>query len=143
MYDTILVPIDGSGPSKAGLREAIRVAKLSRGTIRVVHVVNEIQAVVAGYYSGDLRDSLLAQANNLVSDAKAEVTRQGVPAEAMVIDALGGPTGELLVEHANAWPAQLIVLGTHGRRGLARAVLGSDAEQVVRAASVPVLLVRG
>ena len=143
MYDKILVPVDGSGPSAAGLREAIQIAKLSKGTIRLVHVVNEIQAVVAGYYSGELRDSLLAQANNLVNDAKDDARRQGLTAEAVVIDALGGATGELLVEHANEWGAQLIVLGTHGRRGLARVVLGSDAEHVVRTANVPVVLVRG
>ena len=143
MYDRILVPVDGSGPSSAGVREAINIAQLSKGTIRLVHVVNEIQAIQGGYYSAELRDSLLVQANNLVKDAEAEVASHGLKAEALVIDALGGPTGEIIVDHANSWPAQLIVIGTHGRRGLARLVLGSDAEYVVRTANVPVLLVRG
>lgn len=142
MYDKILVPVDGSGSSSAGVREAINIAKLSRGTIRLVHVVNEIQAVQGGYYSAELRDSLLIQANNLVKDAKAQVESHGLKAEAVVIDALGAPTGESIVGEANAWPAQLIVIGTHGRRGLARLVMGSDAEYVVRTASVPVVLVR-
>lgn len=143
MYDHILVPVDGSGPSSAGVREAINIARLSRGTIRLIHVVNELQAIQGGYYSAELRDSLLVQANNLVTDAQAEVERQGLKAEALVIDALGGPTGEIIVDHANSWPAQLIVIGTHGRRGLARLVMGSDAEYVVRTAKVPVMLVRG
>ena len=47
-----------------------------------------------------------------------------------------------MVEHAQAWGADLIVLGTHGRRGLARVFMGSDAEQIARTAPVPVLLVR-
>ena len=50
---------------------------------------------------------------------------------------------DLVVEQARQWGAELIVLGTHGRRGLGRALLGSDAEQVLRQAPVPVLLVRG
>jgi nucleotide-binding universal stress UspA family protein len=143
VYNHILVPIDGSGPSAAGVREAIKIARLSKGAIRLVHVVNEMQAILGGDYSPDLRDSLLLQAENLVKDVKAEVESQGIKAETLVIDALGGPTGQVIVGHANAWPAQLIVIGTHGRRGLARLVLGSDAEYVVRTASVPVMLVRG
>jgi nucleotide-binding universal stress UspA family protein len=49
---------------------------------------------------------------------------------------------DLIVAQAREWPADLIVMGTHGRRGLLRVALGSDAEQVLRAATVPVLLVR-
>jgi nucleotide-binding universal stress UspA family protein len=142
MYARILVPVDGSGPSTAGLHEAIKVARLSQGTLRLVHVVNELQAVLGGYYSAELRDCLLQQAENLVKDACAVVEAHGLKAETLVIDALGGPIGEVLVNHANAWPADLIVIGTHGRRGLVRLVLGSDAETVVRTARVPVMLVR-
>jgi nucleotide-binding universal stress UspA family protein len=49
----------------------------------------------------------------------------------------------MIVEQAEQWPADLLVMGTHGRRGLRRLALGSDAEMVVRGARVPVLLVRG
>ena len=64
--------------------------------------------------------------------------------QAAAVTAVGAAAGTLIPGRAEAasWPAHLIVLGTHGRRGLRRAVLGSDAEQVVRRSSVPVLLVR-
>jgi len=143
MYERILVPVDGSAPSTAGISEAVKIARLSKGSIRLVHVVNEIQAIQGGCYSAELRDSLFAQAENLVADAKVTVEKQGLNADTAVIDALGGPTGEVIVAYATEWKADLIVIGTHGRRGLARLVLGSDAEYVVRTASIPVVLVHG
>jgi nucleotide-binding universal stress UspA family protein len=54
-----------------------------------------------------------------------------------------GPVGAVIAEYAEMWPADLIVIGTHGRRGIRRLVMGSDAEYVVRTTPVPVLLVRG
>ena len=143
MYERILVPVDGSEPSTAGVDEAVKIAKLSKGSIRLVHVFNEILAIQSGYYSAEVRESLLKQADNLVKEAKTRVEKQGLTADTAVIDALGGATGEIIVACANEWPADVIVIGTHGRRGLARLVLGSDAEYVVRTANVPVVLVRG
>jgi nucleotide-binding universal stress UspA family protein len=60
-----------------------------------------------------------------------------------LLESMGGRAADLIVAQANEWGAELIVMGTHGRRGLARVAMGSDAEEVVRSASVPVLLVRG
>jgi nucleotide-binding universal stress UspA family protein len=60
----------------------------------------------------------------------------------MLLDDLVSRVSEVVVEQAKVWRADLIVLGTHGRRGVGRFLLGSDAEQVARTASVPVLLVR-
>jgi nucleotide-binding universal stress UspA family protein len=55
---------------------------------------------------------------------------------------MGTPAGEVIIKAAKEWPADVIVCGTHGRRGLRRIVMGSDAEHIVRTSSVPVLLVR-
>ena len=60
----------------------------------------------------------------------------------MLLERVGGQAAVLVIEQALEWPAELIVMGTHGRKGLKRIVLGSDAEYVVRHATVPVLLVR-
>jgi nucleotide-binding universal stress UspA family protein len=60
-----------------------------------------------------------------------------------MVEAIGGAAADLILEQAKEWHANLIVMGTHGRRGLLRLAMGSDAEQVVRAARIPVLLVRG
>jgi nucleotide-binding universal stress UspA family protein len=59
------------------------------------------------------------------------------------VESIGGPAGTLILEQAKKWSADLIVMGTHGRRGIRRLALGSDAEEVLRSATVPVLLVRG
>lgn len=61
----------------------------------------------------------------------------------VLLESIGGRAADLIVDQAKQWNADLIVMGTHGRRGLRRLALGSDAELVVRSASVPVLLVRG
>ena len=67
---------------------------------------------------------------------------EGAEVDSVLVESAGRKLHEIVNEHAQAWGAEAIVLGTHGRRGLRRAVLGSDAEQVVRRSSVPVLLVR-
>jgi nucleotide-binding universal stress UspA family protein len=62
--------------------------------------------------------------------------------DSVLLESIGGPAADFIIAQAKQWPADLIVMGTHGRRGLARLAMGSDAEQVVRAMTVPVLLVR-
>ena len=66
----------------------------------------------------------------------------GVPADAKLLDTAGGRLGEVVAEEARQWEADLVVVGTHGRRGVSRVLLGSGAEQVLRLAPVPVLAVR-
>ena len=68
--------------------------------------------------------------------------KEGVEAESVLLESIGGPAADPIAVQARQWPADLIVMGTHGRRGLARLALGSDAEEVVRIMPVPVLLVR-
>jgi nucleotide-binding universal stress UspA family protein len=60
----------------------------------------------------------------------------------LLIESIGAVAAELILAQAKQWQADLIVMGTHGRRGLARLAMGSDSEQVVRGATVPVTLVR-
>ena len=67
----------------------------------------------------------------------------GVPCERVLIDAAGVRLGESAAAEARQWEADLIVVGTHGRRGIGRVLLGSGAEQVIRMAPVPVLVIRG
>ena len=61
----------------------------------------------------------------------------------LFVAAVPGGVADQVMEEAAAWRADLIVIGTHGRRGVRRLILGSDAEQVLRSAHIPVLLVRG
>ncbi|MGD9842032.1 MAG: universal stress protein [Steroidobacteraceae bacterium] len=145
MYQKILVPIDGSETAARGLAEAIKLASNQHSTIRLVHVVNELM-VVASYegtiYSGELITALRESGEKLLDVARHKVADAGVPVESELIEAHGGQAGKTIAADAERSQADLIVLGTHGRRGLSRVVMGSDAEQVVRTAKVPVLLVR-
>lgn len=78
----------------------------------------------------------------ILAKAEAKVRKRGVKANAVLVETMGHRLTDVIIEQAKKWRADLIVLGTHGRRGLTRLVMGSDAEGVVRSTRVPVLLVR-
>lgn len=145
MYRKILVPIDGSATAARGLHEAMRLAADQKATIRLIHVVNELM-VMASYegtiYSGELITALRESGQRILEQARQHVAAQGIAVEAELLEAHGGQAGSAIVKDADHCQADIIVLGTHGRRGLSRVVMGSDAEQVVRLAKIPVLLVR-
>jgi nucleotide-binding universal stress UspA family protein len=145
MYGKILVPIDGSEASACGLNEAINIARKFGSRVRLVHIVNEFIFAggdAAGVYAVDFMASLCIGGKTLLAQAIARVRGLGVEADSVMIESMGTSAADFIVEQARLWPADLIVMGTHGRRGLARVAMGSDAESVVRVASVPVLLVR-
>lgn len=145
MYQRILVPIDGSMTSLRGLDEAIRLAKLTSATLRLIHVVDELKYVTGfetfAVYSGDLVPLMAEAGEQILEQGRERAERAGVRAESVLFTSLAGRVSEIVAEQAKAWKAELIVIGTHGRRGVGRALLGSDAEQVTRIAPVPVLLV--
>ncbi|MET0518721.1 MAG: universal stress protein [Burkholderiaceae bacterium] len=147
MYAKILVPLDGSDTSVKGLREATRLARLTGGQLRLLHV-NDLQALASYSTAGlgltpEVLELVRQGGDDLLAKARAEVEAAGVPVQTQMIEAVGTRVSDLVVQVAGEWGAELIVLGTHGRRGLGRALMGSDAEQIVRHAPVPVLLVRG
>lgn len=145
-YQRIFVPVDGSATSNRGLKEAIELGKAVSGSrIIVVHVVETnplITAPEATTYMPQLVDELRADGAKIASAARSKVEKAGLPADAFIVEAEGRPVYEAIVNEAKRRKAQVIVLGTHGRRGLARVLMGSDAEGVVREATVPVVLVR-
>ncbi len=146
MYQRILVPVDGSSSSGHGLSEAIGVAKLTGGSIRLVHVIDE-PFVALGFggvalAAGDIFEVVREGARRVLADATEAVKLAGVPVDDRLLDSFDGRVCDLVVKAAQDWPADLIVIGTHGRRGVDRLLLGSDAEQILRLSPVPVLLVR-
>jgi len=145
MYERILVPVDGSDASHAGLNEAISMAGEHQGRLRLVHVVDDLITMPiyeGAIFAGELIEQLRKQGRKLLDDCVALCSKHGIAAEAVLLERVGGQAGSLIIEQAHEWPAELIVMGTHGRRGLKRIVLGSDAEYVVRHATMPVMLVR-
>ena len=145
-YRKILVPVDGSETARRGLREAIRLARRQpRCSLVLVHVVDEFHALAnvdASPYAADLIEWLRQGGRRILARSQALAKRHGVKAKTVMRETLGGPAANEIVRQARKLGADLIVLGTHGRRGVRRLVLGSDAEQVVRRSPVPVLLVR-
>jgi len=99
-------------------------------------------ALSPGLYADRVIDALRNRGREVLDQAAELARAYGVPAESVLCESIGGAAGPLIVEQAEKWTADLIVMGTHGRRGLRRLALGSDAERVLRAATVPVLLVR-
>jgi nucleotide-binding universal stress UspA family protein len=145
MYRKILVPVDGSPAAARGLREALALAKDQRAKVRLVHVVDQglaIGVVDAGFQFQEMIDGLAKGGRIILERARRSAEKQGVRAEGVLYEKMAGPAAEAILRDARKWGADLIVMGTHGRRGLRRVVLGSDAEQVVRMSKVPVLLVR-
>ena len=145
MYQRILVPVDGSYTSTLGLQEAIRIAIDQRARLRIIHVVDEL--VVAQNFegfinTGDLVGALRDAGKKTIQNALALARKHDLKAEASLFESLGGRVSEFIAKEAKKWRADLIVMGTHGRRGVTRMVLGSDAEAVLRVTPVPVLLVR-
>ena len=146
VYQKILVPIDGSETAAAGLQHALRLGKDQGATLCLLHVVHdylEQDGLRGTVRSEDLLRALRARGEQILRDAATRAGAAGVAARTDTIEIATGPVGEAIVAYLKVWPADLIVLGTHGRRGLRRLVLGSDAEYVVRSTPVPVLLIRG
>lgn len=146
MYQRILVPIDGSDTSTKGLDEAIALAKLTGGRLRIFHAIDDL-SMATGYesyavYAGDMLPLLKARGEKLLEEAKARSAVAGVDAETVLRETAAERLCDLVVEQARRYSAELIVIGTHGRRGFGRLLMGSDAEQIVRISTVPVLLVR-
>lgn len=147
MYRRILVPVDGSTTSRLGLRHALGLAKDQGARVRVLNVVDDAAMVpmMDGYPGADIAtliDSLKAAGRIALKEAATAAARSSTAAETVMAEAHFRPVSDAILEHAKKWRADLIVMGTHGRRGLNRLLLGSDAERVLREATVPVLLVR-
>ena len=146
MYTHILVPVDASPTSDRGLEEAVKLAKLTGARLRLIHVVDELIYTAGmesfGAMTADLLLLVQKGGEQILKTGKTRVEASGVPVDTALFDSFAGRVCDLVVAEAIKWPADLIVLGTHGRRGVGRVFLGSDAEQIVRLAPIPVLLVR-
>jgi nucleotide-binding universal stress UspA family protein len=145
MYKKLLVPVDGSSTSQLGLVEAIRLAKQLKASLRIVHVVDEFVAdstMGPAMYYDKWVEALREGGKKTLADAQVFAKRHDCEPEAVLVETIGRRAADVIIEQVKQWPADLIVMGTHGRRGLRRLVMGSDAELVVRSSPVPVLLVR-
>ena len=145
MYAKILVPVDGSKTAARAVNEAIDLAIALKSDVRVISVVdNSDRFFDVGYYDPlSLNKQMLVEAKRVLAEALALLTAKGVNADRELVEdpiAPGDISGTIL-QHGALWGAQVIVVGTHGRRGVRRLVMGSVAEGIVRKAKIPVLLI--
>ena len=143
-YKRILVPVDGSPTAAKGVKEAIKIAKAGRGKLLLLHVVEEYSAFTApevGASLGPILDALRQSGRRTIDRIARSARSAGVQPQSVLVENFGGRVADTIVKQAKRLRADLIVMGTHGRRGVSRVLLGSDAELVVRSSPVPVLLV--
>lgn len=146
MYARILVAVDGSRASRLALDEAVKIARASGASLTAVSVVEQApQLVEAGaVYQGGASASPAAieAATAALEEADALFKANGVTGTSRAVDACGESIAAVIARTAGECDADLIAMGTHGRRGVRRMMLGSVAESLLRATDVPVLLVR-
>ena len=97
---------------------------------------------VPANYVDTLLEDLRANGRKVLAAAEATAAKAGVTAKTVLVETKGGSIADAILSQARKLKSSVIVMGTHGRRGLRRVVMGSDAEAVLREARVPVLLVR-
>jgi nucleotide-binding universal stress UspA family protein len=145
MYKRICVAVDSSSCAQQALHEALNLAKDQEAEVRLVHVLDYaalFRYPSPGFDFTPLLEAWRASGEQILEQAAAEARQQGIEAQTSLLDSGDRRIAEVIVDQAKAWPADLIVMGTHGRHGFEHLLLGSVAEGVVRLASVPVLLIR-
>jgi nucleotide-binding universal stress UspA family protein len=146
MYSRILVPLDRSATAHHALDHAAVLARLNGATIVLLHVIEELKHS-SGFeppkvYINEVRPGFLTAGQALLDQAATRLRQDGLAVETVLLESKGERASTLIVQQAEDARCDLVVLGTHGRRGVDRVLMGSDAEQVARLASVPVMLVR-
>ena len=146
MYSKILVAVDGSDTSRHALQQAIELAKALSATVRMVHVVDMSWLPIGPEIAVDTAVMSAARrgvGENIISAARDAALKAGLEAEAALLETEMPiqHVAEAIATEASRWGAGLVVLGTHGRRGFQRLLIGSVAEQMARLSPGPVFLV--
>ncbi|WP_423746066.1 universal stress protein (plasmid) [Haladaptatus sp. SPP-AMP-3] len=138
MYERILLPTDGSVSTDKAVEQALNLSDAYDASLHVLSVVDRT-IVPPDVRSDILYDELEDECADAVSDVEAAANEAGVDVETTV---LRGTPHRVILDYADDNDIDCIVMGTHGRRGLDRYLLGSVTEKVVRLSEVPVLTVR-
>ena len=139
-FRRILVALDGSPVAAHAADVGIDLAQSLGGEVALIHVVDPAQnwAPESGVPAAELIKLAEQDGKRLLAEFRPRATLQMPPLEFVQV---GKPTSEIM-KAAKDWPADIIVIGSHGRGGISRVLLGSVAEGVMRHASCPVLVVR-
>lgn len=144
MYERIMVCVDGSATSMQALAQAkLMVKGAPHGEIHVLHVLNERPSDTIDEQALTLEMLALRRAGTrILQRARSQLGHVVAKISTQLDEALGARLADIVCEHAIMWRADVIVIGTHGRRGVRTQYLGSDAEHVLNRSAIPVLLVR-
>ncbi|MDP1741586.1 MAG: universal stress protein [Polaromonas sp.] len=144
MFKHILLPVDGSSTSLTAVEKAIGLARAFGSTVTAIYVIDPyaFSGVGADFAYGQAQylDAATAEGNQALKEAAALLTAAGVNVSTAIIEAHTIYRG--ILETASSVGVDLIVMGSHGRRGLEKLVLGSVAAQVLAHAHLPILVVR-
>ena len=148
MYGRILVAVDESETSDLAFQEAIRLAKDQKAALRILHVIDVSPAyltVDTPYPFVEYQKAMQEAGQKLLANRVATARAAGVEVDSklITIEMFGERIYDVIEEQSKQWPADVIVIGTHGRRGARHLMLGSVAEGLIRVATKPVLLIRG
>lgn len=145
MYKRILVPIDGSETSMCALDTALKLAHEHGAELKPLYVVDAppLMYSEAAFDPTPVREAFVKEGTRVLADADAKMPREGVKGSTRVLEAepIGDDIAQQISRAATEFDADLVVMGTHGRRGWRRLVLGSVAERFLRISTRPVLLV--
>ena len=146
IYQHILVAVDRSNASNLALLEAIRLAKDQQAKLRIIYVVEEsIVKTTNGRIDFDtLWNAYKEEAQDILKIINEQVKKSSIDFETYLVELKHTQMSlaEKIAAEAQSWPADILVLGTHGRQGVKRFLIGSVAENVERIATMPVLLIR-
>jgi nucleotide-binding universal stress UspA family protein len=137
-YKRILCPVDFDDNSIWAVNEAGTLARSGKGEVRLLHVVRINPLATEGFVLGELQESQIKHARGKLED----IGKQALTGVEHEVNVEIGEPGDVILAMGKKLSADLVVMATHGRRGVARLILGSVAERVVRESIAPVLIVR-
>jgi nucleotide-binding universal stress UspA family protein len=148
MYQKILVAVDGSETAARALSAAIELARNSGARLEPLYVVDVplMSYDIPSYDPSYVRDALTEEGRHVLADAAALMRKAGVKGPTCMVETelmSGEDIAHRIQRAAQEFDADLLVMGTHGRRGVRRLILGSVAERTLRIAACPVLLIPG
>jgi nucleotide-binding universal stress UspA family protein len=138
-YKSILVPFDGSDFSKRALNRACRLAQNDNAEVTVLYVIPRYEEMIDFFKTASIRMSLYKEAARITASAKGLASLQGIMVKTGIAE---GHAADKIIEAARKMVNGLIVMGSHGYRGMNKAIMGSTAERVILDATCPILAVR-
>ena len=137
VYKKILVPLDGSAVSKRALKEAVAVAKLTKGTITLINVYSIGTSLIISSKQEYLRELTLRKAKQILAEGKKLANEEGFEVRTLLIE---GDAVEQIVKTSKEGDFNLIVMGARGLGKARELILGSVSHEVIKSAPIPVLV---